>query len=117
MGLTDCYTLEGREIKERSEYGAPCIFCGKHIYPVNDGGIGWILGAVGPDANPHWYLYCDVQCDELNRALELETPNTPEKDRVIFRCGCESDYVESVGHVCHECEMDREHLTPIPEAY
>lgn len=114
MGLTDCHTLEGREIGDIQADGAPCIFCGQHIRHINNGGVGWLVGAVGPDAKPHWYLYCNDPCEpqaKVMRELGI-TPETPEKDRVVFRCGCVSDYVESVGDQCHECKMDREHLVP-----
>ena len=45
------YGLTGRQIphhpvpEEREVPPAPCIFCGKPIEHVNDGGIGWLLGA------------------------------------------------------------------------
>ncbi len=46
------YTLAGREIPglaacDQSELPpAPCIFCARLIQHVNDGGSGWLLGAV-----------------------------------------------------------------------
>jgi len=119
MGLTDTYTLEGRAIHTDADgidHG-PCIFCGTPLVHVNDGGDGWILGAVTAAGTVDYFFYCNSYCAPLAGAdAELHIQiDTPEKDRILFRCGCSPDYVESVGSCCHECRASRDDLVPVPQ--
>jgi len=124
MGLTDCYTLEGRENVGEAEKGyglpaSPCIFCGEVIRHFNDGGVGWCLSALKPDGTQGRYLYCDqpscaalTQARKDNQPVTVDINDVSEKDQVVFRCGCVPDYTESVGERCSECRADRDHLVP-----
>jgi hypothetical protein len=102
------YTLAGRAIPEQASEGkevaaAPCIFCGKLIEHVNDGGPGWILSAV-VDGQARRYLYCDVPpCDKVHYDE-------------IWRCGCVADYVENIGDQCGACWRRRADAVPVAAA-
>ena len=53
----------------------PCVFCGRPIRHVNDGGTGWLLGAVVAGES-RTYLYChDGPCSRSSATW-------------IWRCGC-----------------------------
>lgn len=117
--LTQGYILEGREIPNveddaRDVPPAPCIFCGATLEHVNDGGRGWIIGAVKADGSTGMYMHCNEGTCYLEswNAMAQVKEDTPEKDRIVFRCGCTPDYVESVGERCHECKADRANLVP-----
>ncbi len=104
------YTLAGRAVTGRpvpdkqDVAAAPCIFCGRVIKHMNDGGKGWLCGST-EEGEPREYLYCDQpQCKSVKVA---------EKGRiVIWRCGCVADYVENVGDNCHACGCPREKAVP-----
>jgi hypothetical protein len=94
------YILAGRNIpdvktKAQGVPDAPCIFCGTSLKHFNDGGVGWLLGAV-VDGKRQFFLYCD------------QPPCSAVDYSEIWRCGCESDYVENVGERCHMCFHRRE---------
>ena len=99
------YTLEGREMGDASPDDvsrAPCIFCGEVIWHFNEGGVGWILGAV-IDGVSKFFLYCDQpMCAEGQK-------NKGE----IWRCYCYDGlaYVESVGETCQCCRRTRDNAT------
>jgi len=103
------YTLEGRDLDSHAkEKGndvetAPCIFCGKPVRHWNDpDGVAWILGSV-ESGQKRYYLYCDF------RFCVKSDKNQSD----IWRCGCESDYIENVGETCHGCGVDRAHAVPV----
>ena len=99
------YTLAGREIPglaacDQSELPpAPCIFCARLIQHVNDGGSGWLLGAV-VDGESRAYLRCN------------EGPCSRVSAPWIWRCGCVANYVENVGDRCHQCRRLRSEAEP-----
>lgn len=100
------YTLAGRAALGESAHG-PCIFCGTMLTHVSDGGNGWLLGAV-VDEETQFFMYCrSNRCGERAYATKAEPPYGP-----IWRCGCEADYVESVGEWCHMCHRPRS--SPVP---
>jgi hypothetical protein len=99
------YTLAGRSISGRvPEAGdevpaAPCLFCGATVKHVNDGGVGWLLGAV-VDGRSEQFLYCDQPPCAARQAAGPD---------VIWRCCCTggASYVENVSAVCHACGRRR----------
>lgn len=97
--MTAPYKLPGNSIEEAAQQGvlqAPCIFCGKKIKHFNDGGVGWLLGAV-VFGGVRTYLFCEQPaCEAVERNYDQ-----------IWRCGCVSDYVENVGETCHACKRER----------
>jgi hypothetical protein len=99
------YVLAGRQIPDRpvpdslAVHPAPCIFCGKPIEHVNDGGIGWLLGAL-VDGESRTYLYCNTG------------PCARASAPWIWRCGCIPDYVENLGGHCHACRRPRHEAVP-----
>jgi hypothetical protein len=99
------YTLAGREIPDRATCNsaerppAPCLYCGRTIQHVNDGGIGWLLGAV-VDGESRNYLYCN------------QGPCARASAPWIWRCGCSGHYVENVGDRCHHCRRPRHDAEP-----
>lgn len=97
------YILDSRAVHGAPEKGddlpaAPCIFCGEIIKHVNDGGVGWLLGAV-VDGKANYYLYCLEQDCPIQKLDAEENPPVGS----IWRCGCQPDYVENVGDTCHAC--------------
>ena len=93
-----------------------CPFCGKTIRHVEDGGPGWLVGAMLPDGPgeprndagellPAIFLVCeDPKCAARDAAEQGETPTTPEQDRAVFRCGCDvGGFYDSIGPVCYAC--------------
>jgi hypothetical protein len=94
------YVLAGREILDRPApdglevHPASCIFCGRVVRHVNDGGNGWILNAV-TDGVARRYMYC------------MEGPCAEASAPWIWKCGCESDYIENVGDRCGGCGRHR----------
>jgi hypothetical protein len=98
-------TLASREIPglaahDQSEVPPlPCIFCGEMIRHANDGGTGWLLGAV-VDGEPRNYMYCnDGPCGRASAPW-------------IWRCGCAGDYVENVDDRCHCGRRPRSEAEP-----
>lgn len=115
ISLTSCFTLVGRELPPSGRAVAPCIFCGRLISHVYEGGIAWTVGALRPDGTVGHYFYCGTDCPVLESAEAAAgvTPGTPERGRIVFRCGCAGHgFCESVGDRCHRCGADREHLVP-----
>ena len=104
------YTLEGRSVTGRpvpagqDVAAAPCIFCGRVIKHMNDGGKGWLCGSV-EEGEVREYLYCDQPACKPVKAAE-------KNGIVIWRCGCVADYVENVGTHCHACNCPREKAVP-----
>lgn len=96
------YILAGRELPKK-KLKAPCIFCGDLIKHVNEGGDGWMLGAV-VDGKTKYFLYCNEHC-QARRVAEND-------NEIIWRCGCESDYIESVGELCQGCRRKRDDALP-----
>ena len=99
------YTLAGREIPELPICGnseahpALCVFCGAMIEHDNDGGMGWLLGAL-VDGETRTYLRCNEgSCAAASAPW-------------IWRCGCIPDYVENVGDHCHACRRPRHEAQP-----
>jgi hypothetical protein len=73
---------------------ARCIFCGRVLRHVNDGGNGMIVKAV-LDGVARQYLYCNEgACSEASAPW-------------IWRCGCVADYIENVGDYCGACLRHR----------
>lgn len=107
------YTLLGRDIQAATERlsqeerrtraipSVPCIFCGEIISHLNDGGVGWCLGAM-VDGKELSYLYCNQPPCEAAEKFE----------HLIWRCGCECDYVEMVGEFCTSCHRPRRDALP-----
>jgi hypothetical protein len=99
------YVLAGREIPDdQSPDGmevraAPCIFCGRVLHHVNDGGDGLILNAVA-DGVARRYLHCS------------EGPCSEASAPWIWRCGCASHYIENVGDHCGGCRRHRRWAWP-----
>lgn len=98
------YILAGRELPAASGDRAviptaPCVFCGRPIRHFNDGGTGWLLGAVAV-GQPAVYLRC------------LEGPCVRASDRWIWRCGCSGHHVENLGGHCHACLRPRHQSVP-----
>jgi hypothetical protein len=103
VGMPD--SLAGREIPGLAAHDqsdvppSPCAFCGRVIRHANDGGTGWLLGAV-VDGEPRMYLRCgDGPCARASAPW-------------IWRCGCIPDYVENVGDRCHSCKRRRSEAEP-----
>jgi len=95
------YVLEGRDVIEREdEVSGPCIFCGKALAHFNDGGDGWLLGAI-VDGKVRYFLYC--------RFFDC----TPGMEHEIWRCAA-GDYVENVGSHCHDCGCPRSEARTVP---
>lgn len=94
------YALAGREIPDGPApddlevHPAPCIFCGRLLRHVNDGGDGWILNAVS-EGVARRYMYCN------------EGPCSEASAPWIWRCGCVRDYIENVGDQCGGCRRHR----------
>lgn len=95
------YKLQGRELNEKSGcITGKCIFCGKDLHHFNCHGEGWCLGAL-VEGKAKYYLYCkNYDC-------------TPRMGDTIWRCGCQSDYVENVGKRCHLCKRPRASAIPV----
>ena len=98
------YVLAGRELPAASGDRvaiptAPCVFCGRSIRHFNEGGTGWLLGAVAA-GQPGVYLRC------------LEGPCARASDRWIWRCGCSGHHVENLGDRCHACLRPRHQAVP-----
>jgi hypothetical protein len=94
------YVLADREIPEEPApdglkvHPAPCIFCGTPLRHVDDGGDGSIVKAV-VDGVAHQYMRCNERLCSLASAPW------------IWRCGCTSPAVESVGDHCGVCSRHR----------
>ena len=84
---------------------APCIFCGETITHFNDGGRGWLLGAV-VRGKKKLFLYCDQPICAAGKK-DVKAGNS------IWRCGCVADYVENVGPRCHMCQRLRRDRRPV----
>ncbi len=98
------YILAGRELPAASGDRAaiptaPCVFCGRSIRHFDEGGTGWLLGAVAA-GRPAVYLRC------------LEGPCARASDRWIWRCGCSGHHVENLGDRCHACLRPRHEAEP-----
>ena len=111
------YVLEGRALgpkppldSDRELDSAPCIFCGRLIEHINDGGVGWCVGAV-VDGRREYFLYCSDggECSEHVADAEEFPPHGS-----VWRCGCSADYVENVGDRCAACGIHRIHAVPYP---
>lgn len=84
------YTLKGRALPaDPSILEAPCIFCGELAKHINAGGNAWAVNGC-LDGAPRVFLYHDHGC-------------TLFRDGAIWRCLCESDYIENVGPRCVAC--------------
>lgn len=91
------YSLKGRALSVN--VFARCIFCGRRIKHVNDGGSGWMVGA-RVHGEARYFLYCAVpRCPQLKADSRFE--------HSIWRCGCVADYVENVGSHCVNCSRER----------
>jgi hypothetical protein len=99
-------TLAGRSITGRvpddgdEVPAAPCPFCGATIRHVNDGGVGWLLGALVA-GRAEQFLSCDQPpC----AAVQAAGP------AAIWRCGSTggASSVENVGAACQVCGHLRE---------
>jgi hypothetical protein len=99
------YVLAAREIPAGQPpdgmevHPARCIFCGRVLRHVNDGGDGMIVNAV-VDGVARQYLYCD------------EGPCSEASAPWIWRCGCDADYIENVGDRCGSCSRHRRMARP-----
>lgn len=99
------YTSAGREMPDRAACSrsdvspAPCVFCGRVIRHFNDGGTGWLLGAV-VDGESRIYLRCIE-----GRCYRASAP-------WIWWCGCSGRHVENVGGRCHRCGRPRHEAEP-----
>ena len=84
------YVLAAREIPTGQPpdgmevHPAGCIFCGRVLRHVNDGGDGMIVNAV-VNSIDRQYLYCN------------EGPCSEASAPWIWRCGCVADHIENVG--------------------
>lgn len=101
------YILKGRELPKGTgdDAIAPCIFCGTSIRHVNGGGTGCYLSAV-VDGKAQYFVYCnDPPCPQIQADYKHE--------KSIWRCGCETDYVENVGETCAACGRARRDAVPV----
>lgn len=100
------HTLKGRAIHGAPAPGddnpaAPCIFCNKLVKHINDGGTAWMVGG-RVRGKTNFYFYCgSPPCKEAEA-----------NGKDVWRCGCESDYLENIGDRCYGCGVDREHAVP-----
>lgn len=105
--MTRSYTLHeipaayGRH-GDPSDHDVPpsqCIYCEKPVLHVNDGGSGWIGGALLASGEPLLFMYhASPPCEASTRA--------PEPDR-IWTCYCGNgpggSTRDNVGPRCHNC--------------
>jgi len=112
------YNLEGRQVTGDSECGH-CIFCNRAVAHLDAGSnpdglphIAYFVGAV-LNGVPHMFLMCETKwCPEREAASAGDVVTTPERDRVVWRCGCSRDFVENVGDTCASCGAS--HSAPVP---
>jgi hypothetical protein len=92
--------LAGREIPDRpgpedlEVHPAPCIFCGRKLRHISDGGDGSIVNAIVDGVARRYFCCSDGPC--LLEAAPW-----------IWRCGCDEDYIENIGDHCGCCRRHR----------
>jgi len=112
-------TFEGRQVPDVPPPGfdvgpAPCVFCGRGVAHVNDGGVACVAGAV-LDGEVRHFLYCNVGgCVGDRTTGEGRTRSEEDWDR-LWTCG--DCAVDCLSDECHECRkprhlVDREILDP-----
>ncbi len=110
------YTLDGRQLSlfAPADHGdevpaAPCIFCGVTCKHINDGGTGWIVGAMMARGPEHFLYHGSPNCGGYAEDVRANPPHGS-----LWRCGCEADYVENVGAHCHACGKTRHDCAEYP---
>jgi len=93
------YLLHGRAVRN-DRPKAPCIFCGRWLKHLNDGGTGQFLNGIYRGKKRTYVYCCDNACPQRRADDKF--------DGSIWRCGCVSHYVENVGEMCGACEAPRE---------
>lgn len=99
------YTLAGNQLalyaKDAYEVPpAPCIFCGKKVKHINDGGHGFLVHALLEGEAQQFLYHASPVCTAVK-----------QYGRELWRCGCTPDYIECVGLHCPACDNPR-HLCP-----
>lgn len=91
------YTLDTRQLKDTSEYlQAACVFCGKIIEHVNEGGVGCIAGSLEL-GHISYHLYC-------NDPICMERLLAENSGCGVKTCSCEGYHMYDVlGSHCHIC--------------
>ncbi len=90
------YTLRGRVLKHEPYASGLCIFCGKFIRHVNEGGIGCVAGGI-LDGGISYFMYC-------NSPLCLDHLLAQNMEHGVRTCSCEGYRMHDViGEVCHIC--------------
>ena len=94
------YILKGREVKTEKGKKSPCIFCGRYIEHVNEGGTACFVNAFF-EGKARTYAYCNE-----DRCPQIEADS--DYERSMWRCGCVSDYIENIGETCVNCKRIRD---------
>jgi|6_EtaG_2_1085325.scaffolds.fasta_scaffold35959_3 hypothetical protein len=84
----------------------PCYFCGTQLTHVDEGGDGWIALDSSRESGGQDVLYCNGGCPVDGGVGPGPSDKQVGQVRLpprVWRCTCESDFIENVGPECALC--------------